>query len=206
MADHLDQRLVIVNVALQRRDVEIADQQRRAVKRVRPAGHPLQKVQLLAELGIGLAVGNVAAGRDVDIFQHQALSGTEQFDPDMARFAIGLPVIAGHFAQRDPADRGHPVIALLPVDRAVRVAQRFEGFVREVLFLGLDLLQAQHVGLLLFQEAHDLVDPQADRIDVPGGNRDHAAALGSQQRGGKACGGRSRPVRPHWLQLLIRSI
>jgi hypothetical protein len=52
----------------------------------------------------------------------------------------------------------------------MRVAQRLEGLVREEFIGALGLLQAQHVGLAQLQEALDVCDPQANRIDVPGGN------------------------------------
>ena len=63
-----------------------------------------------------------------------------------------------------------PVIGLLAVDRLVDIAQLAEGLRREQAVLHLGLLQAQHVGLLVPQEAGDQGQPEAHRIDVPGGD------------------------------------
>ena len=54
VADHLEQLLVVPHVAFERGDVEIADDQRRAVDRIGPAGHPVEEIELLAELGVFL--------------------------------------------------------------------------------------------------------------------------------------------------------
>ena len=63
---------------------------------------------------------------------------------------------------RQAADGGDAVITLLPVDHSVGVSERFERRVRELLLAALDLLQAQHVGPLLLEQADDLIDAQAD--------------------------------------------
>ena len=114
----------------------------------------------------------------ISVGRSSAPAGPEQLDPDVPRLAVILPVVPGDLAQRHAADGGDPVIALLPVDHAVHVAERFEGRVRELLLAALDLLQAQHVGPLLLEQTYDLADPQADRIDVPGSNRDHGGGIG----------------------------
>ncbi len=90
MADDVEQCLVAPHVAFQRRDVEIADDQSRLSQLFRPARHALDEVQFLAEFRIDGAVGNVAARRDIDIFQPDAA-----IEPgaDMARLAIVLPVV-----------------------------------------------------------------------------------------------------------------
>ncbi len=143
---------MVVDVAFERGDVEVADEQRRAVDRLGPAGHSREEVELLAEFGIDLAVGNVAARRDVDVLDHQPCAGAVQLDTDVARLAVVLPVVAGEFGEGHFADRGDAVIALLPVDRLVDVAEIGERLRRELVFLALDLLQAQHVGPLRLGE------------------------------------------------------
>src|SRR5690606_15769736 len=154
-----------------------------------PTGHAAEEVELLAELPIELAVGNVATGRDIDVLDHQALPLAEQLDADVAGFAVVLPVVLRELAERYPADRGYAVVTLLPVHHAMPVAERLERRVRELLLAALDLLQAQHVGRVLADEAFDLRDPQADRIDVPGGDRDHAGGIGTEGACGKVAGG-----------------
>src|SRR4029079_16407310 len=129
--------------------------------------------------------GHVAPGRDVDVLEDHPLAWSEQLDPDVARLAVVLPVVPADLAQFDAADGGDAVIALLPVNRAVAVAERLERSMRELLLAALDLLQAQHVGCVLGKKARDLLDAQADRIDVPGGDRDHGGGIGAEGKLGK---------------------
>jgi ribosomal protein S18 acetylase RimI-like enzyme len=50
----------------------------------------------------------------------------------------------------------------------VRVACRREGFGRKLVVAALDFLQAKHVRRLILEKAQDLIEPQADGINVPG--------------------------------------
>ncbi len=173
---------MVPHVAFERGDVEIADDQRRAVDRIGPAGHPVKEIELLAELGVFLAVGLVAARRDIDILDdHPVMLG--QLDPDMASLAIVLPVVAAEFPERRFRHRRDAVIALLPMHGEMLVSQRAERLVGELVLLALDLLQAQHIGRLLFDEALDDGHAQADGIDVPGSDRNHGQRL--RTRAGK---------------------
>jgi hypothetical protein len=54
----------------------------------------------------------------------------------------------------------------LSADGHVAIAQTFEHLAREQVFRAFDFLKTQDVGLFLSQEAFDLVDAQANRIDV----------------------------------------
>ena len=53
-------------------------------------------------LGLSVAVGNVAAGGHIDILEPDA---AVEPDADMARLAIGLPVEPVVLADRHPAER-----------------------------------------------------------------------------------------------------
>src|SRR6185503_20577762 len=64
MADHRQQRLVAPDVAFERGDVEVADDDGWLVESLRPARHPPDEVELLPELGIDRTVGRVAPGGD----------------------------------------------------------------------------------------------------------------------------------------------
>ena len=97
MTDDVKQRLVVPDVAFQRRDVEIADDQSRLSQLFRPSRHSLDEVELLAELGILSAVRNVASGWNIDIFKPNA---ARQAGADMARLAIVLPIVPAGFAKR----------------------------------------------------------------------------------------------------------
>src|SRR3546814_18799823 len=65
MADDIDQMLVAPDVAFQRRDVEIANQQSGAATLFRPARHPHDIVELLTEFRLLCPVGNRAEERRV---------------------------------------------------------------------------------------------------------------------------------------------
>src|SRR5690606_40373150 len=135
------------------------------------------------------SIRHVAAGGDVDVLEDHALTRAEQLDPDVARLAVVLPIVPGDLSQRNAADRGDAVVALLPVHDAMGVADRLERGVPKLLLAALDLLEAQHVARLLFEEAGDLIDAQADGIDVPGGYGDHGAGIDRHRQRGKAeCG------------------
>ena len=62
------------------------------------------------------------------------------------------------------------MIALLAPDHEVGQAHGLKGFGRELAILTFDLLQTEDIGSLFGDKARDLVEPQADRIDVPSGD------------------------------------
>ena len=166
MADNLQQLLVIPHIAFQWGNVEITHDQRGPVNRIRPAGHPLQKIELLSKFGVYLPVRLVAARRDIDVFDNHALV-IGQFHAHMARLAIILPVMPRKFTQRHPADCGDAVIALLPVHGEMVISQRAKRIIGKLMFLTFDFLQTQHIGCLLGQKTFDNRHPQTDRIDIP---------------------------------------
>ena len=103
VADDVEQLLVAPDVAFERRDVEVADHDRRAVahasdQRVIRS----MKSSFWPNLGFSVAVGNVAAGGDVDVLEPDP---AVEPDADMARLAIGLPVEPVVLAHRHPAER-----------------------------------------------------------------------------------------------------
>ena len=172
VADDVDQRLVAPHVAFERGDVEVADHQSRLAQLFGPAGHPFDEVELLPELGIDGAVGDVAAGWHVDVLDpHSALEA----NADVARLAIVLPVVAARFVQRQAADDGDAMVHLLAVELLVDIAVLAEQLGREDLVERLGFLQAQHVGLLLGQQALDQLGAGADRVDVPRCDLDRSA-------------------------------
>src|SRR6185369_607291 len=64
-------------------------------------------------------------------------------------------------------DDGDAVIALLPVQRDMLIAETLESLQREGVVDALGFLQAQHVRPRRFEEFGDDVDAQAHRIDIP---------------------------------------
>ena len=104
-------------------------------------------------LGLRRAVGNVAAGRDIDILQPDAA-----IEPgaDMARLAIVLPVVtaADHAAAPATEDRD-AMVHLLAIELVMDIAARMEQVGREDMILRLGFLQAEDVGLLLVEQPFD---------------------------------------------------
>ena len=129
-----------------------------------PAGHALDEIELLTEFRILLAVGDVAAGGDIDI-----LDPDSALEPraDMARLAIVLPVVAARIGQRHPAQDRHTMMHALAVQLLVDIAEAREQIGREGVVAGLGFLKAKDVGLLVGDQPLDQRRAGADRIDIP---------------------------------------
>jgi hypothetical protein len=70
--------------------------------------------------------------------------------------------------ERQLRDHGDTVIALLPVQRDVLIAEPLEALPRKGVVDAFGFLQAQHVGPVRLDELGDEIDAQPHRIDVPG--------------------------------------
>jgi hypothetical protein len=174
VAHHVEELLVRPDVVLERRHVEVADQDRRAADAAPAPGSQIrQEIELVREFRVAVAVGHVAAGRDVKIVQHDpgGLAGLRpQHRRDVARV---LALAERHHVppeERKARQDGDAVIALLPREHDVLVARAPQGLQRKRVVRALRLLQAKHVRLGLGEEAQDRIDAQAHRVDVPGGD------------------------------------
>src|SRR5206468_9014075 len=129
-----------------------------------PARHPPDEVDLLAELGIDRPVRRIAAGRDINVLEPNAVG---QADADVPRLAIVLPVMLARLLERHAAqDRDamvHPLTVKL--DMGVTVALERTGGEDAVEHLG--FLQAEDIRLLFFYQPLDQPDARAHRVDVP---------------------------------------
>src|SRR5258708_20827518 len=96
--------------------------------------HLVEKLKLVLEFRIERGIGNMAAGRNVEIMQHQRfcqLRLLAERNRNVTRvdlFAEGTDV--GGF-ERQFRDDGDAVIALLPVQRDVLVAETLETLQRK---------------------------------------------------------------------------
>ncbi len=82
------------------------------------------------------------------------------------------------FVQGQATGDGDAMPALLAADLQVRQAHLFEGAHRKLVVGAFDFLQQQDVGGALGHIAGDLIDAQANRVDVPGGQaKGHAPAI-----------------------------
>src|SRR5262245_7799992 len=71
--------------------------------------------------------------------------------------------------ERQPREHRDPVIALLPVDRSVDIAEPAQSLLRKAVIRAFGLLQAQDVRTHRLDELRHQVDAQEHRVDVPGG-------------------------------------
>ena len=128
----------------------------------------------MGELHVLLRVGDVAAGRHVEILQVEIAAQHHAAVPGIALVAPVLRILG---EERQARQDGDAVIALHPVAQDVGIAHRLQRVLRELAVLHLDLLQADDVGLLLLDQAAQQVEAHPQRIDVPG---DETHALGSK--------------------------
>ena len=156
-------------------DVEVADQDMPVVaaRMQRFARlHLVEKFQLVIELRIERGIGNVAAGRHIEIMQHQRLCELRllaERHRDVTRIDLVAEGSDIGGLERQFRDDGDAVIALLPVQRDVLIAETLESLQRKRVVDAFGFLQAQHVRPRRFQEFGDDVDAQAHRVDIPGG-------------------------------------
>ena len=103
-------------------------------------------------LGLSVAVGNVAARGHVDVLQPDPAI---EPDADMARLAVRLPVEPVVLAHRHLRGDGDAMVHRLAADEEVVVAEPPEQPFRELGVADLGFLQAEDVGRFLGQELLD---------------------------------------------------
>ena len=104
-------------------------------------------------------------------------------DCEMARMSAAANVAALLQREGEARERGDAVIALLARDRDMGKAERAELARREILLDAFDLLQAEDIGLHRLDEATDEIEPEPDRVDVPGGKAEAHGGEGSVRAG-----------------------
>src|SRR6185369_4206236 len=113
------------------------------------------------------------AGGDIDVVQ---LDPAGQLDDAVPAILALAPATRRVLVEGQPRQHGDTVIALHAVHQHVAVAERREGLAREMLVGALGLLQAEDVGLVLFDEAAHEIEAQPHRVDVPGRQRQRQSA------------------------------
>ena len=184
---------MVPHVALQRRHVEVADQDHLAPAQaggLGPGCHLAQELELVGELVVALRVRLVAALGHVEAVH---LGPARQAGEGVAPVIPAAPGAGAGLVELDPRQDGDAVVALLAVDHEMGIAERGHRLAREGLVGGLGLLQADHVGRHLVHEARQVVEPLAHRVDVPG-RQAQAPRWGLGPAHG-ATGGRKRPQK-----------
>ncbi len=113
-------------------------------------------------------VGDVPARRNVEVVDVEPLDQ----DPEVAGVGLAAPGDPLHLLDRMPGEDGDAVVPGLTVDRRIGVAEPLDRGAREQLVPHLGLLQAEHIGPDLADEPGEAVEPETDRVDVPGGDAD----------------------------------
>ena len=167
VADDLGHIAVVPDIAFAGGDIEIAghDQGTRLVLLGHDGGQLFIEVHLMIELGVQRPVGNVAAGRDVEVLHVDAGHAGR----DAARVTQFADLEGVAVLKRQTACDGDAVPALLARHAKVGHAHVLESAARKLVGGAFDLLQHQDIGRAFGDEAGDLVDAQADGVDVPGG-------------------------------------
>src|SRR3546814_15030705 len=93
-------------------------------KFVRPLGHAAEEVELLPEFGVEIAIGDIPAGRDIDIVDPHPRRHRRT---DVAGLAIRLPVILADVGKRQPADDRDAMVHALAVGDDMRSEERRVG-------------------------------------------------------------------------------
>ncbi len=153
------------DIAFQWRNVEIADDDRGFSKRFGPARHPLDEIELLAELRVQFTVGHVTTRRNIDILESDAV---RQPRADVPGFTIVLPVVAIVVDQWDFGQDRNPVVHRLSAEHLVRIAKPVKHIDGENRVHRFRFLKAEDVGCLFDKEALNNANARTDRIDVPG--------------------------------------
>ena len=124
----------------------------------------------MVELRIERGIGDISTGRDVEIMQHQGLCKLRLFTErhrDVPRIDFVAECADVGILEWQFRDDGNAVIALLPVQRDVFIAEALETFERKGVVDAFGFLQAQHVRPRQFEEFGDDIDAQAHRVDIP---------------------------------------
>ena len=181
MANDIDQLFVTPHVRFKRCNVEITCQYGRFRNASGPFRHAGKEVHFLTEFGVYLAVRNVSARRNIDIFQtHTACN----FDADMARLAIGLPVLDRPVVQRHPRYNSNAMVHGLSVQSDMVITQLTKGALWKNAVHDFGFLQTEDIRRMFAQKAFHNVDTGADGIDVPGSNAERGCHADLLRDGG----------------------
>jgi len=127
----------------------------------------------VGEFGIGIGVGDVAAGRHIQAMHFDAGDVGDQ----MAAIEPVAPGWRADVVERQLGQDGDAVIALHAVIGEVGIAQGAAAIGGKQLVGDLGLLQADNVGIERGDDLGQQRQPQPQRIDVPG-NQAHGDPCG----------------------------
>jgi hypothetical protein len=83
---------------------------------------------------------------------------------DVAAVLLAAVIVDRDALERQPREHRDAMIALLPVQRGVLIAEALEALQREGVVRAFGLLQADHVRPHRLDEARDQINPQANEL------------------------------------------
>jgi hypothetical protein len=134
-------------------------------------GHLVEERELVLEFRIERRIGDVAAGRHIEVVQAQRRLQTRSFAErhrDMPRVDLAAERANVGPVESEPRDDRDAVMALLSIERDMLIAEALEALQRKGIIGTFCFLQAEHVGPDRLDELRNDVDAEADGIDVPG--------------------------------------
>ena len=166
----------------------------RSLNAFEPAGERLEEFELVAEPVVERRVGDVAAGRHIDIVQQNRLRARAvDRDGEMARVTAPANIAPLFQRERDAGERGDAVIPLLARDRDMGKAERAKLARGKVPLDAFDLLQAEEIGPVGSHEAAHEIESESDGVDVPGGETEAHGPKDRFARGQKQASPLPRP-------------
>src|SRR6202035_1040964 len=126
--------------------------------------------ELVGELDVDLGIGLIAARRHVEVMHYRGIAQARllaECHPDMPAVGLAAEIALVDRVERYARDDRDAVVALLPVERDVVVAEPRETLARKLVVRALGLLQAEHVRPLRLDELRHQIDAQPHGIYVP---------------------------------------
>ena len=176
VADDFQQLLVRPHIMLQRRDVEIAEDDDFAIGfhiLFRPVAHGIDKAEFFIELLVHFGVGHIAARGHIEVVDDDAVLKLRR---DMALVAVADHVMRRDQLQREFGEDGDAVVAFLAGEHDVLVAKAAHDAVREQRIIHLRFLQAEDIRRVAGDEARQQRLADADGVDIPGSDGDRHGA------------------------------
>ena len=173
VADDLQHGLVVPHVIFERRHIQVAHDDGVTPRQIaaQPARHLVEEIELVGEFVICFTIRFVAAGGHIKIMHGDGVSprvARREGHGDMARVALFAELALVDGFEGNARGDAHAVIALLPIDRHMGIAQALEVTEGKFAVAALRFLKADHIGLKAVGEMFDQRHAQPHRIDVPG--------------------------------------
>ena len=145
VGDNVEQSLVIPDILLKGRNVEVADKKAAGVSLGKPSGpfgHLFEVVHFVGEFFILFDVGNITAGRDIKIMKFNILVTGLEINGNVPSIFFTAEEKPTFFMQRQIRENSNTVIGFLPIESNVLVTHSANIVDRKEIVAAFDFLQA----------------------------------------------------------------